>query len=279
MPDPKAMSGMPLPVPDMPVGTVTARVIRGALTESLPGQTVELTGAGAPKTAKTDDGRARHVQRSGAGQRASRPSVVVDGERVESQEFAVPAAGGTRLMLVATDAGDREEGRRGSQARARARRCRAPSCSGDQSRFVIEVGDDALNVFNILQIVNTAKRPVHDRRPARVRAAGRAPAGAGMLEGSTPNAVAAGEARDRHRSVRSGQHARAVRAIRCRSAAKRSRWRRRCPAQMTQVAVVAQKIGGDAAVLAADHRAARDGRPTARTTSSGRAAPCGPATR
>src|SRR5687768_356770 len=59
MPDPKQMSGIPLPVPDVPVGTVTVRVIRGQLTNPLPGQTVELTVAGASRTAQTDDaGRA-----------------------------------------------------------------------------------------------------------------------------------------------------------------------------------------------------------------------------
>src|SRR3954466_7792365 len=59
MPDPKAMSGLPLPVPDVPVGTVTARVIRGALTNPVKGETVELTGPGVTKTAKTDEsGRA-----------------------------------------------------------------------------------------------------------------------------------------------------------------------------------------------------------------------------
>src|SRR5205085_66014 len=59
MPDPKQISGVPLPVPDMPVGTATARVIRGQLTNPLSDQTVELTGAGEPRTAKTDaSGRA-----------------------------------------------------------------------------------------------------------------------------------------------------------------------------------------------------------------------------
>src|SRR3982751_4880269 len=60
MPDPRQMSGMPLPVADLPVGTVTVRLIRGQLTNPLPGETVELTGSGmTPKTAKSDaSGRA-----------------------------------------------------------------------------------------------------------------------------------------------------------------------------------------------------------------------------
>jgi hypothetical protein len=48
MPDPKKISGVPLPVPDVPVGTITVRVVRGQISNILPGQTVELTGAGAP---------------------------------------------------------------------------------------------------------------------------------------------------------------------------------------------------------------------------------------
>ena len=62
---------------------------------------------------------------------------------------------------------------------------------GDQSRFVLEIGDDALNVFNILQIVNTAKRPVKTTGPL-VFDLPKDAVGAGLLEGSAPNAIAAG---------------------------------------------------------------------------------------
>src|SRR5215467_7155764 len=86
MPDPKQMSGMPLPVPDLPVGTVTARVIRGQLSNPLEGQAVELTGAGAVKTATTDaSGRATFASLT-PGTRV-KMTVTVSGERVESQEF------------------------------------------------------------------------------------------------------------------------------------------------------------------------------------------------
>ena len=37
---------------------------------------------------------------------------------------------------------------------------------GDQSRFVIEFGDGSLSVFNILQILNTARTPVPPGAPA-----------------------------------------------------------------------------------------------------------------
>src|SRR5213078_3903575 len=37
MPDPKQISGVPLPVADVAVGTVTVRVVRGQITSILPG--------------------------------------------------------------------------------------------------------------------------------------------------------------------------------------------------------------------------------------------------
>ena len=173
-------------------------------------------------------------------------------------------------MLVATDAGHRGEGRRGSQAGAGARGVRALVVLGEQSRFVIEVGDDALNVFNILQIVNTAKRPVQTDGPLVFELPASA-VGAGMLEGSTPNAVAAGRQGDGHRPVRARQHASCSSPIRCRSAARRSSLAQKMPAQMTQVAVVAQKIGAMQLSSPQIDASSARWRRTARPTSSARA--------
>jgi hypothetical protein len=189
MPDPKQLSGVPLPVADVPVGTVTVRVIRGQLTKVVTGQIVELNGAGAPRTAKTDEAGRATFSDIAPGLRV-KASVSVDGERIESQEFAVPAAGGTRLMLVATDAATEQKAADDRKLAA------GPAIAGvvvlgEQSRFVIEIGDDALNVFNILQIVNTARQPVQTDGPLVFQLPKDA-VGAGMLEGSTPNAIAAG---------------------------------------------------------------------------------------
>src|SRR5687767_16020017 len=104
MPDPKAMSGIPLPVPDLPAGTVTARVIRGALTNPLSGETVQLTGAGVSQSAKTDEAGRATFSGLKPGVRV-KAVAVVSGERIESQEFEVGSTGGTRLMLVASDGG------------------------------------------------------------------------------------------------------------------------------------------------------------------------------
>jgi hypothetical protein len=189
MPDPKQISGVPLPIADLPAGTVTVRVIRGALSNTLPGQTVELTVNGAAKSAKTDDaGRATFDNLTvGATIKAT---VTVDGEKIDSQEFQVPPNGGVRLMLVATDP-DLEKKAAADKKLAEGPAVTGMVVIGDQSRFVIEIGDDALNVFNIMQIVNTAKRPVKTATPI-VFDLPKAAVGAGMMDGSTKNAVAAG---------------------------------------------------------------------------------------
>ena len=41
-PDPQQMSGIPLPVSDLPVGAVSVRVVRGQLSNNIPDQPVEL---------------------------------------------------------------------------------------------------------------------------------------------------------------------------------------------------------------------------------------------
>jgi hypothetical protein len=188
IPDPKELSGVPLPVGDVPRGTVTVRVIRGALSNNVSGQLVELFVDGTRREQKTaDSGRAEFSGlRPGSRVRAL---AVVGSERLESQEFAVPAAGGIRLLLVATDPGalkgDDGGGIVADPAQA------GTIVLGDQSRFVFEMGDGALNVYNILQITNTAGTAVEPREPIAFEAA---PNGGTvtMLGGSSPRASAEG---------------------------------------------------------------------------------------
>ena len=239
MPDPKQMSGLPLPVPDLPVGSVSARVIRGALTNPLKGEKVELTGPGVSQSATTDDAGRANFGGLAPGTRV-KAVVVVNGERVESQEFDVPAAGGIRLMLVATDP-DIEK-----KAAEDRKLAQEPAVSGivvlgEQSRFVVEVGDDALNVFNLLQIVNTAKRPVQTDGPL-VFSLPEAAVGLGMLDGSSPSAVAAGG-----KVTVTGPFAPGVTPVQFAYSMSLGSDRiviaQPMPAQMTQMSVVAQKIG------------------------------------
>ncbi len=240
MPDPKQMSGMPLAVPDVPIGTVTARVIRGALTNPLPGQTVELTGPGVTKSAKTDEAGRATFNGLAPGTRV-KASVVVDGERVESQEFDLPSAGGIRVMLVATDAAIEKKAAE-DRALAQGPAVQGVVVFGEQSRFVLEVADDTLNVFNILQIVNTAKRPVQTQGPL-VFNLPKGATGAGMIEGSAPNGVAAG-----NKVTISGPFAPGNTMVQFAYSvplgSETIEIAQKLPAQMTQVSVIAQKVGG-----------------------------------
>jgi len=190
MPDSKAMSGRALPVGDLAPGTVTVRVVRGSMANPIAGQAVELTGGAAPVTSRTNDTGRAEFQGLRPGMRV-KASAVVDGERLESDEFAVPPAGGIRVALVATDPDSVKraaEDQKLAQAPAQA----GLVVLGDQSRFVIEMGDEALNVFNLLEIVNTARVPVQPPTPLLFELPADAQ-GVGVLEGSSPQAKVMGK--------------------------------------------------------------------------------------
>jgi hypothetical protein len=189
MPDPKEIAGIPLPVGDVPAGTVIVRVIRGSLANNIPDQEVELLGTSPVRKVKTDStGRAQFASLTpGVPVRAT---ATVGAERLQSQEFPVPASGGVRVLLVATDP---EAEKRLEQDRTLAA---GPAQAGtvvlgEQSRFVFEFGDSSLSVFNILQIVNTARTPVQPAQPVVFDLPAGA-TGASVLQNSSPQATAAG---------------------------------------------------------------------------------------
>jgi hypothetical protein len=186
MPDPKQMSGVPLPSPDLPAGTVSVRVVRGGPGNNLQGETVELTVAGRrPTSAKTDaNGRAQFPGiATGADVRAR---AVVGGETLESRPFKMPDRGGIRLMLVATDP---EAARREEESRKLAAGPAQPGVVilGGDSRFVIDTVEDALQVYYLLNVVSTARTPVQPPSPLILDLPTGA-SGAAILEGSTPQA-------------------------------------------------------------------------------------------
>ena len=186
MPDPRQMSGIPRPDGALPAGTVTVRLIRGQFTNPLPGETVELTGpAIGTRTAKSDASGRAEFDKLPSGARV-KASATIGGEKLESQEFEVPPSAGIRLMLVATSGGGASAD--GTRKVPESTAVPGSVVLGQDSRFVIEMGDDGLNVFNILQLVNTAQTPVQTASPLVFELPDRAQ-GAGMLEGSTPNAV------------------------------------------------------------------------------------------
>ena len=237
MPDPKQISGVPLPVADLPVGTATARVIRGQLTNPLEGQTVELTGSGPAKTAKTDAAGRATFSNLAPGSHV-KMSVTVGTEKIESREFDVPSQGGIRLMLVATDAATEARAAEEKKLAAEAP-VKGTVVLGEQSRIVIEIGDDTLNVFNLMQIVNTARRRVDTQRPLVFELPKEA-VGAGLMEGSSKNAVAAGS-----KVTVNGPFAPGVTTVQFAYSiplgSETIAINQRMPAQLTQISVVAQK--------------------------------------
>lgn len=190
MPDAKQMSGVPLQAGDMAVGTVTVRVVRGSMANPLAGEPVELFGGLSPVTMTTNEtGRAEFTGLT-PGMRVKAVATIT-GERLESQEFEVPAAGGMRVMLVATDP---ESARRAEEDRKLAQTPAQPGLVviGERSRFVFEMGDEGLNVFNILEILNTGRTPVQPPAPVVFDLPDIAQT-PGILDGSSPQAVLAGK--------------------------------------------------------------------------------------
>ncbi len=180
MPDARMMSGIPMPVGDMPDGTVSVRVVRGQITNVVPGQPVELVVNGASRGGTTDEGG--HAQFAGVTPGASLKAVAtVGGERIESQPFSMPEKGGVRMVLAA-GAGPVTPG--------------APAVAGSvvlggETRIVIEFDDDAMNVFYLLDVVNAAAAPVNPSRPIVFDLPADA-AGATVLQGSSPQASVKG---------------------------------------------------------------------------------------
>jgi hypothetical protein len=189
MPDPKEIAGIPLPVGDVANGTVVVRVIRGSLANNISNQPVELLVKGQGRTVNTDaSGRAQFTGLT-VGSRV-KAVATVGSERLESQEFPVPSNGGVRVLLVATDPNAVKRVEEDKQLAAGPAQA-GTVVLGDQSRFVFEFGDGSISVFNILQILNTARTPVQTAQPI-VFELPQGATGTTILENSSPQATAAG---------------------------------------------------------------------------------------
>jgi hypothetical protein len=159
MPDPKQMAGIPRPVDDLPTGSVSVRLIRGQLSNNIADHPVELHfGNGRVLTVKTDEAGRAQFDKLPAGSPV-KASADVDGEHLESQEFPAPAQGGIRLMLVATD--------RTAGAKSGAPAVTGQVALGGETRIVLEPGDEVVDVYYLLDIVNSASTPVTPATPFR----------------------------------------------------------------------------------------------------------------
>jgi len=157
MPDPKQISGVPLPAGDVATGSVSVRVIRGSFANNVAGQPVEFSVDGKTQVINTDaNGRALLAGlRSGAHLKAA---TVLDGQRIESQDIVIGSTG-LRVVLVGVD--PEAEKRVAEDARlAAGPAARGLIVLGPESRIVTQLTDDRLDVFYLLQVLNSARTPV-----------------------------------------------------------------------------------------------------------------------
>jgi hypothetical protein len=190
MPDVREMSGTPLPVGDLPDGTISVRVVRGALSNNVTDHPVELHWTGETREARTDEmGRA---QFSGLppGTMVT-VQTAVDGERLESRPFASPGQGGVRVMLVASRPGEAPAPGTADAPPPAASAEPGAVVIGGQSRIVLEIGDEALDVYYLLELLNHAPTAVALPRPLILDMPTGA-RGTTVLQGSTPAASASG---------------------------------------------------------------------------------------
>lgn len=180
-PDLRMMAGIPRPDGNLPDGVVTVRVVRQSLANNLTNQVVELQAGDQTLTEKTDaNGRATfRPPTSGVILRAA---TVVDGERLQSQEFPAPARGGVAVMLVA--------GLGPSPAQEPARP--GTVTIGGDSRFIIDLVDDSMQVYYVLEVLNAASYPVTPPKTVIFDLPSGA-AGASALGNSSPQVVVRGD--------------------------------------------------------------------------------------
>lgn len=190
MPDPSLIHGRAIPAPELPTGTVTVRVVREAIGNDISGQEVQLSAGGSVRRAKTDaEGRAAFRGLPAGADAVA--EATVDGERLVSQPFAVPAGGGLRVILVAGLEQAAERRRQEEERAAAAAPTPGAVVIGGASRIHIEFNDDALRVFYLLEIVNNARTRVDIGGPLVIDMP-RAAQGATLLQGSSDSASVSG---------------------------------------------------------------------------------------
>jgi hypothetical protein len=184
MPEPSEMSGIPLPSGDLPNGSVSVRVVREALGNNITDHPVELHVAGDTRIVSTDEsGRALF---EGIPASLVSVSTTVDGEALGSDTFSVPVQGGVRVMLVAGV---------GASAGGSAPPAPVPSAParegeivfGGDTRWIVEMSDEAVEVYYLLEAVNNSSTAVAPPAPVAFELPSGAQ-GAVLLEGTSTQA-------------------------------------------------------------------------------------------
>jgi hypothetical protein len=232
--DPRQMAGIPRPVTDLPDGTVSVRLIRGQLSNNIPNFPVELQVGSQVRTATTDESGRAEFAGLPAGQ-TLKAVAVVDGERLESEAFPAPSRGGIRLLLVATDTST------GAAAESSVPAAAGQVVIGGQSRIIIQPGEETIEVYYLLDIVNSASGPVNPPAPFVFDMPDGA-TGTGVLEGSSPNASVKDQRVTVEGPFASGRTLVQVGAVFPAGQAS-VQLTQRFPASIEQLAVVVKKVG------------------------------------
>ncbi len=157
MPNAKEMSGVPRPDTTVPVGTVSVRVVRGGFDKDIANQPVEFSIDGTVRVVNTGaDGRALIKDvRKGA---SVVVTTTVDGERLDSRPYTMSSSG-VLFALVATDPEDVARAAE-DKTLATAPATKGIVVLGPESRVIVQLGEDGLQVFYLMDILNTARTPV-----------------------------------------------------------------------------------------------------------------------
>ena len=190
MPDPSLIHGKALPAPELPNGTVTVRVVRESIGNDIVGQAVTLTATGRSRSVSTDaQGRAQFTNLP-MGQEG-RATATVDGEALQSDPFTIPTSGGLRVILVAGIAKAAERKAAEASEAAAAPPVRGTVVIGGNSRILTQFADDALQVYYVLEVVNSARSRVDIGGPLVIDLPP-GTSGLTVLEGSSPSVTVAG---------------------------------------------------------------------------------------
>jgi hypothetical protein len=193
--DIRQASGVPLPAADLPVGTVSVRVVRDSFANNLPDVDVVFTIDGRTTTVRTDAAGRAQVEGLKAGARVQ-ASASVEGRRLETQPVVIEASG-IRFVLVAGD-GTAAGGAAGASAPGSVGASSAgPAVPGrvsfgPESRVVADFEDERLNVYYVLQIVTGSSSPVDIGGPLTIELPRGARGASIIAEGTTAKATANG---------------------------------------------------------------------------------------
>lgn len=91
--------GKPLPSPDLPVGTISVRVVAGSVASPVGNTEVTLIVNGEPRLARTDTAGRVQFKDLPVGATVRAKVAAEDEKPAESDEFAVPSDSGARVML------------------------------------------------------------------------------------------------------------------------------------------------------------------------------------